>query len=215
MLLENFRPIPNSRHGWVWALSKKGLFIPKSLYMELGGFRVRNFPLSSIWTQGIPSKVVFCMLNVYLDKVLTLNHLQTRGWSLANRCILRLNEEQSVDHLVLHCDMAFMVWSFFLSHLHNAWSFPSIFFVILSMARGPMVWRVFWLLSSIIFWGWCVGVFGRRGISEFLRRRLGVRRRFCSIFIVFYLSGWLFGRSLRTRLEIYRGNAKSVSFMGS
>lgn len=76
---------------------------------------------------SIPSKVSFFMWNVYFDKILTLDHLQSRGWNLANRCIICLKEEESVDHLFVHCDMVMLVWSFFLSYLKIHWSFPVIF----------------------------------------------------------------------------------------
>lgn len=68
-LFEGTRPNPSSRDNWVWTLSKKGKFTPKSLYWELRGFTVRTFPLMGIWTPGILSKVAFFMWTVYLDKL--------------------------------------------------------------------------------------------------------------------------------------------------
>lgn len=125
--IDGYKPNSVKEDKWVWTLSKKGKFTTKSLYNEIGGFSSRSFPLSGIWIPGIPSKVAFFMWTVFLDKVLTLDHLQSRGWNLPNRCIMCLKEEESVDHLFLHCDMAHMVWSFFLSHLCISWSFPFSF----------------------------------------------------------------------------------------
>lgn len=59
-----------------------------------------------------------------MDKILTLNHLQSRGWNFANRCILCKQEEESVSHIFIHCSMAKLVWDFFLSHLQISWVFP-------------------------------------------------------------------------------------------
>lgn len=36
-------------------------------------------------------------------------------------------EEESVDHLLIHCAMASEIWAFFLNHLRVSWSFPNHF----------------------------------------------------------------------------------------
>lgn len=73
-------------------------------------------PVFSIWIPGIPSKVSFFIYNFFLDKILTLNNLRNRGQSLANRCILCLvEEEESIDHILIHCSLVREVWGFFLS----------------------------------------------------------------------------------------------------
>lgn len=140
----------------MWTLSKKGKFTPKSLYWELGGFTLTTFPLKGIWTSCIPSKVAFFMWIVYLDKALTLDHLQSRCWNLANRCILCLKEEL-VDHIFLHCDMAFGVCSFFLSHLGISWSFPPSFS---DLIRGWSIHKleglptiIWFYLPGAVCWG--------------------------------------------------------------
>lgn len=60
-----------------------------------------------------------------MDKVLTLDHLHSRGWNLANRCIIFLPEEESVDHLFAHFTLMHRGWGFFGSHLSISWFFPS------------------------------------------------------------------------------------------
>ena len=37
-----------------------------------------------------------------MGKVLTLDHLQRRGWSLTNKCFLCHLEEESIDHILTH-----------------------------------------------------------------------------------------------------------------
>lgn len=44
---------------------------------------------------------------------------------LVNRCVLCLRDEESVDHIFIHCVYANMVWDFFLIHLRISWSWPS------------------------------------------------------------------------------------------
>lgn len=55
---------------------------------------------------------------------------------MINRCVLCKREEESVDHIFIHCIMAQRVWCFFLSRLGIAWVFPNHFKFLLS------VWRI-------------------------------------------------------------------------
>ena len=43
-------------------------------------------------------------------RILTLDNLTLRGRSLANRCCMCYCNEQSVDHLLLHCPIAHSLW---------------------------------------------------------------------------------------------------------
>lgn len=66
-LLEGFKPNISKRDCWEWVISKKRVFTPQFLYLELGGFRVVSFLINGIWIPGIPSKVSFFMWNTFLD----------------------------------------------------------------------------------------------------------------------------------------------------
>lgn len=90
-------------------------FCTKSLYRVMVGDRPWVFPHKCIWTIGIPSKVFFFLWTAFLDKILTLDNLQSRGWILANRCCLCYREEETVDHLFVHCALANVIWGFSLS----------------------------------------------------------------------------------------------------
>lgn len=106
--------------------------------------------------------------------------------------------------------MAFAIWSFSSpAFVFLCLSFP--FYVTLSVVGGS-IWRVSWLQFGLIFWGWFVGVFGRRGTPGFLRISLRVWRRFSFIFIVFYGSGLLFSLISRRRPGTLFGG--SSSFVG-
>lgn len=76
---EGIRPDLILADGLEWAISRNGRFSSKSLYMEMVGRRNMSFPFRGIWILGIPSKVCFLLWNAFLDKILTLNHLQSRG----------------------------------------------------------------------------------------------------------------------------------------
>ena len=48
-------------------------------------------------------------------KILTLEQLQRRGYSLANRCFLCLSEVETVDLLLLHCVKTRALWNLLFS----------------------------------------------------------------------------------------------------
>ncbi|RVX01293.1 hypothetical protein CK203_031217 [Vitis vinifera] len=53
-------------------------------------------------------------------KVLTLDQLQRRGWSLANKCSLCYAHEESIDHMLLHCGKA-RLWEVLFSLFRVCW----------------------------------------------------------------------------------------------
>lgn len=65
-------------------------------------------------------------------------------------------KEESINHLFVHCSMAYRIWGFFLSHLKVSWSFPYHFQdVILSWRNKELdglpsvIWQ---FLPSVICW---------------------------------------------------------------
>ena len=58
---------------------------------------------------GSSQKLVFFAWEAVWGKVLILDQLQRRGWSLTNRCFLCLRHEESIDHLLLHCEMTWVL----------------------------------------------------------------------------------------------------------
>ena len=56
--------------------------------------------------------------------MLTLDQLKRRGVTLANRCLLCEEEEESIDHLLIHCPRAEMLWEIFLAIIGSSWVFP-------------------------------------------------------------------------------------------
>lgn len=48
-------------------------------------------------------KVSFFVWKATWSKVLTLDHLKMRGWSLANKSFLCQEEKEFINHLLFHC----------------------------------------------------------------------------------------------------------------
>ena len=70
-------------------------------------------------------RVVFFVWGATWNKALTSNHIQRRGWSLVNRCFLCLKGEESVDHILLHCDRIRVLWNLLFSLFITSWVLPS------------------------------------------------------------------------------------------
>ena len=68
------------------------------------------FPMKNIWKSSVQTKVSFFAWQASWGKVLTLDQVKKRGWALANRCYFCQVEEESIDHLLLHCEKTRVLW---------------------------------------------------------------------------------------------------------
>ena len=87
----------------VWTETKSGKFSVKSLYLALEADCTYLFPFSCIWNVWVQPKISFFAWEATWGKALTLDLVQKRGWALANRCFMCLENEETIDHLLLHC----------------------------------------------------------------------------------------------------------------
>ena len=69
----------------------------------------------------MPPRVSFFAWEAMWKKVLTLDCIQRRGFSLAHRCYLCLSEEESIDHILLHCVLARRLWNLLFSLFGVSW----------------------------------------------------------------------------------------------
>ena len=99
----------------IWTASNDGTFSIKSLcsILERGGSSM--FPSKSIWRIRVPPKVTFFSWEASWGKVLTLEQLQRREFSLANKCFLCLSEVETMDHLLLHYVNTRVLWNLLFS----------------------------------------------------------------------------------------------------
>ena len=57
--------------------------------------------------------------------MLTLDQLKRRGMTFAKRCFMCEEEEETIDHLLIHCTFAKMLWDLLLSIVGISWVFPN------------------------------------------------------------------------------------------
>ena len=48
-------------------------------------------------------------------RILTLDQIKRKGRALTNKCFLYEEEEETVEHLLLHCTKAKVLWNLFLA----------------------------------------------------------------------------------------------------
>ena len=103
-----------------------------------------------------PHKVSFFTWEATWGKALTLGHLQQRGWSLANICFLCHTYIESIDHILLHCGKARLLWELLVSLFRVCWVMQ---FTIKEMllgwhdSFGGRKWKKVWRVASLcLFW---------------------------------------------------------------
>ena len=140
----------------LWKGGKNGKFEVKEAYELLISHSTLLFPKKGIWVENVPSKLAFFAWEATWGRVLTLDRLQKRGWQLPNRCYLCGMDEENVNHLLIHCTVARVLWGIVLGLVGAQWVFPeSVKEVIVSWKgifvgkKREKIWRS---IPLFIFW---------------------------------------------------------------
>jgi hypothetical protein len=105
--------------------SHKWKFDVRSYYDTLVRKEACPFPWKSIWRTKAPYRVAFFAWTVVLGKILTIDNLRKRNLIVINRCSLCKSDEENVDHLLLHCDIARTLRNAVFSRFGLSWVMPS------------------------------------------------------------------------------------------
>ena len=119
-----------------------------------------DFPHRLIWNSVASPKMGIFSWEAAWGKILTLDNLKRRGVAFANRCFMCEEEEETIDHLLIHCRSAKMLWDLFLTMVGISWVFPHSVLHTLLAWQGGVVGkkrRKIWTTApSCIFWAlWC------------------------------------------------------------
>jgi hypothetical protein len=107
-----------------WVPSEKGVFKVKSYFSSLAGGEGSRFPWKSVWRTQAPSRVAFFAWSAALGKILTADNLRKRKIIIVDRCHLCKRDGETVDHLLLHCDVASTLWNHVFSRFGMSWVMP-------------------------------------------------------------------------------------------
>ena len=94
-----------------WKLKPNEDFDIRSFYIKLRDSPSVVFPWKGIWKVKVPQRVSFFVWSVTWNKMLTGDNLRLRGFDFVNWCIMCRCCGETVDHLLLHCEMAYQLWS--------------------------------------------------------------------------------------------------------
>jgi hypothetical protein len=68
--------------------------------------------------------MAFFAWTIALGKILTLDNLRKKQIVVINRCCLCMSDKESVDHLLLHCEVAHVLWHAIFSRFRLHWVMP-------------------------------------------------------------------------------------------
>ncbi|XP_026451938.1 uncharacterized protein LOC113352320 [Papaver somniferum] len=112
-----------------WKHHTSGCFSVKTLYQTfISVDGVDNFPHQFIWMDGVPPKVSFLLWCVVHGKLISLDMLHRKGMDVYSFCILCGDSNESQDHLLLHCKVAYSTWMDVTPDKHWVWVFPETMF---------------------------------------------------------------------------------------
>ena len=112
-----------------WWLKKNGLFDIRSYYNVLRGSPRMAFPWRSVWNLKAPRWVCFFFFCFFVwgaawEKILTCDNLIWWGYIMPSWCCMCRGSGESVDHILLHCSMAGMLWNFVFHSFGIQWLLP-------------------------------------------------------------------------------------------
>jgi len=114
-----------------------------------------NFPWKSVWRTQAPSRAAFFVWTTALGKILTLDNFRKQHVIVINGCYMCKKTGESVDHLLLHCDVASALWSSLFSRFGMSWVMPIRVINLLSCwwsfgrSRSAVVWK---MAPICLFW---------------------------------------------------------------
>ena len=122
-----------------WKVGGNGQFRVKEVYSLLDRPLTVVFLKNKIWVERVPTKIVFFAWEATWGKIMTLDRFQKRGWQLPNRCFLCACEEENVNHILIHCTVARVLWDLVLGLFGVQWAFPETVKEVLFSWRGSFV----------------------------------------------------------------------------
>ena len=125
-----------------------------------------TFPWKAIWGVHAPRRVAFFAWSASWVRILTIDNLMRRGYQLAGWCCMCRQDGETINHLLIHCDLAFGLWSFVFRTFGILWVLPGcvldLFFgwynglgkihsKVWNVVPPCLLWTLWWERNSRIF----------------------------------------------------------------
>lgn len=127
--------------SYIWVPSKRGNFTVKSATLELGKSNTLSHheEIKGIWKGLVPHRIQIFTWLALLGRINTRAKLVHIGIIPANEslCILCNESAETSEHLLLHCNFSWKLWSWWLAIWKVSWVFP------LSLHDAFKQWKLF------------------------------------------------------------------------
>ena len=90
-----------------------------------------------VWKAKVPPRVAFFVWTSALGKILTMDNLRKRRVMIQDWCCMCKSSGESLNHLLLHCPVAWELWSMVLILFGISWVMPRGVGDLLSCWHGP------------------------------------------------------------------------------
>ncbi|KAL4179299.1 hypothetical protein AMTRI_Chr13g119350 [Amborella trichopoda] len=108
----------------IWTPSASRRFTVASFYRVLvDGTNIVDLS-NRVWDSIAPPRTQLFQWLATLGRPLTIDNLQKRGFQFPNRCIMCLKEEETISHMLLHCDFTYSIWSQLIQLFSLSWVLP-------------------------------------------------------------------------------------------
>ena len=107
-----------------WKPARNRGFQVRGYYSSFYPPTLVSFPWRMIWQLKVPPRVAFFSWSASLGKVLTTNNLRKRWVIVLDWCYMCKRCGESVDHLLLHCSIAWELWSLVFYLFGIQWAMP-------------------------------------------------------------------------------------------
>jgi hypothetical protein len=77
-----------------------------------------------MWRTQAPLRAAFFAWSAALGKILTVDNLRKRHIIIVDKCCLCKRDGESVDHLLLHCDVVSALWNAIFNRFGMPWVMP-------------------------------------------------------------------------------------------
>jgi hypothetical protein len=104
-----------------WRHAPQEGFTVKCYYQCLSPPSLWSFPWKSIWKVKVSPRVAFFSWTATMGRILTIDNLRKRYIIIVDWCCMCKVSGESVDHLLLHCSIAWELWSLVFSMFGVNW----------------------------------------------------------------------------------------------